>query len=92
MTPPKHSGELRVDLDHVWINLKGNWRVQKTVRNCSRNSSWSLLTHEKYSKIHALERKNKLNGKVKDSKFYKYDSSDGSWIELDMNSIKKLQA
>jgi hypothetical protein len=29
LTPPKHSGELRVDLDHVWINLRGTWKRQK---------------------------------------------------------------
>jgi hypothetical protein len=83
LTPPKHSGELRVDLDHVWINLRGTWKRQKTVRNCSRRACWDLLTHPTYSKIHALERKEKLNSKI--AKFYEFRN--GEWLEILSESI-----
>lgn len=79
LQPPKNAGELRPFKDHVWINLKGNWRIQKTVKNCNRQSSWDLLTHPKYSKIHLLQRSEFDNFKG-EQVFYYFDANDMTWI------------
>jgi hypothetical protein len=86
---PKNANELRNFLDHVWIYL-GQWKRQKTVKNCSRKSAWELLTHEKYSKIHALERQSKLNGKPQTSEFLFFDFSSSSWVVMDYSGLAKF--
>lgn len=75
MKPPKNSGELRTDKDHILINLGGKWKVQKTVRPCSRKSCWELLTHPQYSKIHILQRCEKIN-KQGSTVFYQWENSE----------------
>lgn len=61
MEPPTNKQDLKNEHDHVLINLKGQWRVQKTVRKCNRSICWELVTEKPYNKIHALKRCEGIN-------------------------------
>lgn len=86
MLPPEKSSDLIPFQDHVLLKLKDKWRIQLTIKNCNKKAAWDLLTHEKYSKIHALIRFEKINLKGQ-KKVFQFDPAEQNWLELDPNQM-----
>lgn len=81
LTPPQTSTELRVALDHILLLIKDKWRYQLTIKNCNRRACFELLTHEKYAKVHAIVRYEKINRKGSKA-YFAFDPSTNEWITL----------
>ena len=59
MDTPKNSGSLRPYKDKLFIYMgkERGWKPQLSVLNCNKPRVWALLTDEKNSTFHFLERK-----------------------------------
>ena len=80
MTIPTRSGDLRPYKDRVFIYMGKNkgWIPQMSVLNCNKPRTWNLLTEEKNSSFHYLERK---DGKDKRLLIYLYHEK--KWVDFD---------
>jgi hypothetical protein len=70
--PPSKDKDLINFSDTVWIKILHKWRPQISARNCNKAQLWNLLTSEKESTFHALERK---KGNQKEYFLFDYPSS-----------------
>lgn len=76
-TPPPSAGDLQVTLDTIWIYIS-KWRPQISVKNCNKIQLWNLLTEERNSKFHLLERKSDISGKEKNYFIYNFQTKEWS--------------
>jgi hypothetical protein len=73
--PPENSGDFVNFSDTVWINLNG-WRPQLSIRNCNKAAMWGILTTERESKFHCLER---IRGNEK--RYFQFYFPTQQWVE-----------
>ena len=76
--PPESSKDLVNFQDTVWIKIFDKWKPQTSAKNCNKGQLWSLLTLEKESTFHFLERK---QGTKKGYFMFNFQSQE--WKEID---------